>query len=906
MNQSPQTGASRPADARTASISDETVLASTVVRQPLLEAKAETEVPTQVGLAEVPATVAGYEILGVLGRGAMGVVYKARQRGLQRLVALKMILSGEHAGQDERSRFQAEAEAVARLRHANIVQIYEVGAEQGRPFFSLEFVEGSTLARKTNGTPLPPTEAAHMLLMLALAMDHAHTNNVIHRDLKPGNVLLTPDGAPKIGDFGLAKRIDVEAGQTRPGTVLGTLSYMAPEQAEGRLHEVGPLSDQYSLGAILYELLTGRPPFKAATLLDTLHQVRTLEPVAPMEFQPGVPRDLETICLKCLQKDPAQRYASCGALAEDLRCYLAGEAILARPSRATERLGRWCKRNPGVAGLSAAVAVLLVLGIVGLSVFSFMLKRERDQTELARLEAKQNEEAARQQEALAQEKKKEAERNAARARENETRARDTAQLTVQEMINLAGRLHKRLAGQNSPEIRRLREEVLTLLRESLVRMSQKVQDLGISNFGQAFSYAALGDLLAKLGAQQEALRAWQQAYDLVKRVADAEPNNDVARGNLGVMALRLGRVALDLEGDPETARARETRARDLHREILTHPRSGHYKEIDGKRLMAFDDVELGRIHLVLGQPAEARPYFEEARKYRQEWSAAEPRNKTASSYLTEAELWLGIVCSHLGDTQGARGHFEEAARLTAGLAGKFPDDFSFRRDLGTIHGAWGDTLLRVGKEEAAEKAYLEALKNVRLALDHDPEDLEAQQELAQAHARLGTVSARRHRAADAEKHYQEALKLETALLQLEPANVTRQAARVLALARCGRHAEAAAEAAKVQPRVARSPELLLQLARCYATCAAADTARKAEYVKLALEALRAATNRDYKDAVALQSDIELEPIRGEAAFKAIVEKVKRRQERQARFLVPTLRVGTHARLLCVQRGRHSA
>ncbi len=252
--------------------------------------------------AELPA-LAGYEVLGVLGRGAMGVVYKARQRGLNRLVALKMILSGAHAGPAERARFRTEGEAVARLQHPNIVQIHEVGERDGWPYFSLEFVDGGSLAGKCNGVPQPPREAARLVRLLAEAMHYAHQHGIIHRDLKPANILLTQDGNLKITDFGLAKRLEEDAGQTHAGTVLGTPAYMSPEQAEARIQDVGPRSDVYSLGVILYELLSGRTPFRAPSVLETLEHVRHREPLPPSELQPAIPRDLETICLTCLRKD---------------------------------------------------------------------------------------------------------------------------------------------------------------------------------------------------------------------------------------------------------------------------------------------------------------------------------------------------------------------------------------------------------------------------------------------------------------------------------------------------------------------------------------------------------------------------------------------------------------------------
>jgi tetratricopeptide (TPR) repeat protein len=302
----------------------------------------------------------GYEVLGVLGRGGMGVVYKARQARLKRLVALKMVTAGAHASSGDLARFQAEAEAVAALQHPNIVQIYEVGEHAGVPYFSLEYVDGGSLAGRLRDRPLPPREAAGLVRTLARAIQYAHERGVIHRDLKPANVLLTADGTPKVADFGLAKRVgDGDSSQTQAGTILGTPSYMAPEQAEGEIHAVGPLADVYALGSVLYHLLTGRPPFQGAKMLETLQLVRTREPVPVRQLQPSVPRDLETVCLKCLEKPPAKRYASAAALADDLGRFLADEPIRARPVGRAERLWRWGRKNPRTAALAAAVAVLL-------------------------------------------------------------------------------------------------------------------------------------------------------------------------------------------------------------------------------------------------------------------------------------------------------------------------------------------------------------------------------------------------------------------------------------------------------------------------------------------------------------------------------------------------------------------
>jgi eukaryotic-like serine/threonine-protein kinase len=299
--------------------------------------------------------VPGYEILGVLGRGGMGVVYKARQKGLNRMVALKMILAGGHAGPADLARFRTEAEAVACLQHPGIVQIHEIGDSGGLPFFSLEFVEGGSLADRIKGTPLPPREAARVIETLARAMHHAHERDVLHRDLKPANVLLTTEQEPKITDFGLAKRLEQNAGQTQSGAIMGTPSYMAPEQAEGKNRRIGPAADVYGLGAVLYECLTGRPPFRAATQVDTILQVLCEEPVPPRRLVSRVPRDLETICLKCLRKVPAERHVSAWALAEDLRRFLEGEPIKARRLGLLAKTGRAIKKRPEYALLAFAL-----------------------------------------------------------------------------------------------------------------------------------------------------------------------------------------------------------------------------------------------------------------------------------------------------------------------------------------------------------------------------------------------------------------------------------------------------------------------------------------------------------------------------------------------------------------------
>jgi hypothetical protein len=310
--------------------------------------------------------VKGYEILGELGRGGMGVVYKARQVGLNRVVALKMILGGAHAEPAVLARFQAEALTVARLQHPNIVQIFETGQQGELPYLSLEYVDGGSLDRRVAGRPLSPREAAELVKTLAGAVHAAHEAGVIHRDLKPANVLLTSGGVPKITDFGLAKTLGEDRGHTATGAILGTPSYMAPEQAGGKKSEITRAVDVYALGAILYELLTGRPPFRADTPLDTLLLVVGEEPTPPRELCPAVPRELEAVCLKCLQKKSAQRYASADALADDLQKYLSGEPVSALSATVAEQAWRRLRKRPVIGGaivLTAGVALFSALAL---------------------------------------------------------------------------------------------------------------------------------------------------------------------------------------------------------------------------------------------------------------------------------------------------------------------------------------------------------------------------------------------------------------------------------------------------------------------------------------------------------------------------------------------------------------
>lgn len=427
--------------------------------------------PSSNDLSVLPS-VPGYEVLELIGHGGMGVVYKARQLNLNRLVALKMVLAGELAGPETLARFRAEARAVAQLQHPNLVQIYEVGEHGGRPYLAFEYIAGGGLDQRLRGEPQPPSAAAKLIKTLANAIQFAHARGIVHRDLKPANILLSTSGKPpaneprtamlsggsasaasqpaspadrrpssslenmtlsgtelsgiygfpKISDFGLAKDLENDSQQTKSGAILGTPSYMAPEQATGRASAIGPATDVYALGAILYEMLTGRPPFRAPTVIETLDQVRSLEPVSLRRLQPTVPRDLDTICLKCLHKDSARRYVSAGALADDLDRYLRDEPVLARPVSSTERMWRWCRRRPLAASL---IALLFLVTLGGVSGIAWQWHEAAHQRELADDNAARfrgERDVAQQQRAIATENATRAERNRQAAEAAQRRA----------------------------------------------------------------------------------------------------------------------------------------------------------------------------------------------------------------------------------------------------------------------------------------------------------------------------------------------------------------------------------------------------------------------------------------------------------------------------------------------------
>jgi eukaryotic-like serine/threonine-protein kinase len=472
--------------------------------QPRTTRDPDSRAPAQADLgAGLTVAVPGFELVGELGRGGMGVVYLARQTALDRLVALKMLRHGP-ASEAETQRFRTEAQALARLGHPNIVRVYDVGTFDGRPFFSLEYVEGGSLDRRLGGNPRPVREAAETVEVLARAMHAAHQAGVIHRDLKPANVLVGPDGVPKVTDFGLAKRLDDASGRTQTGDVLGTPSYVAPEQAAGQLALIGPAVDTYALGAILYECLTGRPPFRGASALETLEQVRSQEPAPPAQLNPSVPRDLETVCLKCLRKEPERRYATALALADDLRRWLDGRAVHARPVGWAERAAKWARRNPVLAAAGAVAAVLLAALLTTATAFAVV--KSRDAESLRRAADDLGRENSAKQQAL---------------EESERRRKEVVRFS-----GLSARLTA-LEGQRQCEAGRVPQGLLYLVRALHIDPED---------------HEGLHE------AVRTSLDAWSRQFHPLRDLLDNDPHPDYGGGQLGPFPLRPERAAFSPDG----------------------------------------------------------------------------------------------------------------------------------------------------------------------------------------------------------------------------------------------------------------------------------------------------------------------------------------------------------------------
>jgi tetratricopeptide (TPR) repeat protein len=575
-------------------------------------------------------SVPGYDLVRELGRGGMGVVYLAQQLRLNRPVALKMPPAS--LGVEEWLRFRTEAAAAARLRHPHIVQVQETGEHQGRPFLVMELVEGSSLAQKLAQAPLAARLAAELLEKLARAIHYAHEQGVIHRDLKPANVLLTADGTPKVTDFGLAKRLtearppgaEPSAIQTQTGVILGTPSYMAPEQAAGRGKEAGPATDVYALGATLYECLTGRPPFQGATALETMEQVLRDDPVPPRKLRPGVPRDLETVCLKCLEKQPHRRYASAAHLADDLCRHLEGRPVVARPMSRAGRAWRWARRNPRAVVLT--FAVLLALLLAGGAWYGFARAREAHDREAL--------EALSQADRLFEEAKSEDDPD------KWTRARDLALRA--EVLQQQGAGRPELA----EGLRALRQKFAA--EEGISRQDGQLRQIRL---GRAHAGRREWDRAATCYTRAERLARTDNGHFWFEYAAIQllSGDRDRYRWTCDQMVQRCGKV-------PMLSAYHVARACTLAADSVKDP--GQPERLAEGELKALPRHFLGLALTEQGALRYRAGAFREAELFQEQSLRADPRPGMA----VVSRLWLALTNQRLGKTEEARRLLDRAAK----------------------------------------------------------------------------------------------------------------------------------------------------------------------------------------------------------------------------------------------------
>jgi tetratricopeptide (TPR) repeat protein len=654
-------------------------------------------VPGHVRAAARPA-VPGYELVGELGRGGMGVVYQARHLALNRTVALKMIRGGRDPSPQDLARFRTEAEAVARLQHPGVVQVYEVGEHAGRPYLVLEYVPGGSLRDRLRGTPLPAAGAARVVGAAARAVEAAHARGVLHRDLTPGNVLLTADGEPKLTDFGLAKLLAAgDPGPTQTGAVMGTPSYMAPEQARGDAKSAGPGADVWALGAVLYECLTGRPPFKADTAVDTLLQVTTADPVPPRRLNPKVPRDLDTVCLKCLEKDPARRYPSAGALADDLARFGRGESVRARPVGAVSRGWRWAKRNPATAGLAVAAVALLAGGAAAAT--ALWLRAEANAAD-----ARTNLADAREAQGRAETSATEARKNLATAREEQARA-DGNYTKALEGMNTVTEVARRLRGvPRADGLRRMLLEEVLRFNQGL--LAQQADEVSVRREA-ARAARRMGGVHEELGQGKEAEAAFRQALDLGEKLLADYPNEPTFRADLAD-TLQFYAYHLDRNSREAEAVAAYRRAIALEQGLAG----------DRRRVLAIFHNNLGNALSGLDRPAEAEEAYRAALGIWRELARERPDDP-------EFPHRLGGVLNNLGLRQGEAGKWAEARTLLEEAVGyqqaaiRVRADPDFRQYLGNHQANLGRALGKLGEHDKAEAAYRDAAATrERLAADH--------------------------------------------------------------------------------------------------------------------------------------------------------------------------------------------
>jgi serine/threonine-protein kinase len=828
-------------------------------------------------------TIAGYQILGELGRGGMGVVYRARQIQLHRDCALKMILGGAHANPVAAARFLTEAAAIAQLQTPNIVQIYHIGEADGLPFIELEFLPGGSLEKSLDGTPWAPKPAVRMTAQITRGLTEAHRLGIIHRDLKPANILLAADGTPKITDFGLAKAMDREVGLTQSETILGSPSYMAPEQAEGRTKDAGPDADVYAIGAILYELVTGRPPFRGSTLIETLNQVKNAEPVPPSRLVPGLPRDVETICLKCLQKEPYKRYPTAAELGEDLRRFLDNEPIQARPIGWWERLIRLCRRNPRIAGLVGTVGVLLMIMAIGSTVAAVRIAQAKAEADLNRIAAETH--------AQAEKKAREdADRNAAiathhaeEAKKAQVEAGQQALLALNTIYDVVTKADEKL--RTRAEMGPLRRDLLELSMKRLDQISRNAATSNTADRTMGVALQRMASFYEQMGRTDEQVRVIERSLEIFNRLIKEQPEQDWNKFNAAVSYDNLGEIGRETEADPARLFDLYGRSLALREDVVANVHSPEPPPYQRTLALAVSSIKLAALYLDVGDPAKALDSGRKALLACEQAAAADPSQiNDRRTYFSQVHILLGKAMFRTGDEKAAREHFAQCLTLRQELMSADALNAYAQQEVGRTYNAIGELEIELRHAQESVDQHEQAYAIFKALHKRDPANPEITWYLANTDYCLG--NARRFHGDEklADYHFRACLDARVVLLKTDAKNIQRKIELMLVQAQLGMHQLASQAAAEVQKDAPKHSGKLFSAAcaeSLNARAVSGDSALRKKYSDRAVEILTQAIDHGYRDLRSLQTVPELQPLRDHDGLKRLVGELKKKLDSAA-------------------------